>query len=87
MHRHDVGLGEQVVERVRGVGRERVVADDLHAEAGEPPRRRPAHRAVADDAGGLAGHLPGPEALVGDGAVAVGLAGAHVEVGADDARG
>ncbi len=34
---------------------------------------------------GLAGELPGPEALVGDGAVAVGLARAHVEVGPHDA--
>ena len=84
VHRHDVGLGEQVVERVGGVGCERVVADDLHAEAGEAPGRGPAHRAVAHDAHGLAGQLPGPEALVGDGAVAVGLARPDVEVGPDD---
>ena len=85
VHRDDVGLGEQVVERVGGVGRVRVVRDDAHAEPLEPPLRRPADRAEPDDADGAARELPGPEALVGDRAVAPDLALAHVRVGPDDA--
>ena len=85
MHRDDVGLGEQVVERVRGVVGVRVVGDDAHAEPFEPPLRGAADRAEADEARGPPRELPRPEPLVGDRAVAVDLALAHVEVGAHDA--
>ena len=37
VHRHHVGLGEQVVERVRGLVVVGVVRDHAHAEALEPP--------------------------------------------------
>ena len=57
----------------------------MHAEPFEPPLRGPTDRAQADQAGGLAGELPGPEPLVGDGAVAPDLARADVEVGPHDA--
>ena len=56
-----------------------------HPESLEPPLRRAPDRAEADEPGGAARELPGPEALVGDRAVTVRLAVAHVAVGADDA--
>ncbi len=87
VHRDHVGLGEQVVERVGGVGCERVVADHLHAQPGEAPGRGAPHGPQPHDAHRPAGELPGPEPLVGDGAVAVDLAGAHVEVGPGDPAG
>ena len=58
-----------------------------HAEALEPPPHGPADGAEADQPGGPARQLPGPEALVGDRAVAVHLALAHVAVGGHDAGG
>ena len=84
VHRHHVGLGEEVVEAVGGFGVVRVVRDHAHPESFEPPLRGSAHGTEADEAGGLTRELPGPEPLVGDRAVAPDLAGAHVEVGPDD---
>ena len=87
VHRHDVGLGQQVVEAVGGVVGERVAGDHAHAEALEAPAGGPADGAQPDEAGGAAGELPAAEALVGDRAVAVHLALAHVAVGGDEVAG
>ena len=66
--------------------RRRGRSQDPHAEALEPPADGAADGAEADEAGGAAGQLPRPEALVGDRAVAEHLAGAHVASAASDVR-
>ena len=74
VQRHHVGALEQLVEgdrRLVGVG---VVDDDLHPEAAEPPPQGAADRTESDQADRPAGQLPGPEPLVGDGAVLVDVA-------------
>ncbi len=83
VHRDDVGLGQQVVELVRGrrvVGIER---DDLHAQAREPPGQRLPDRTQADDAGGLPRDLPRPVPLIRDRSALVDAAVANVAVGLD----
>ncbi len=85
MHRHDVGLREQVVERVGGVVRVGIVRDHTHAEPLEAPLRGASHRTEPDDADRLARELPRPVPLVGEHAVAVGVTGADVGVGRHDA--
>ena len=86
VHRHDVGLAQQLVEVVGGVGDERVAGDHPHAEALEPPPRGPSDGAEPDEAGGAPGQLPGPVALVGE-RVAEHRAGAHVAVAGHDVAG
>ena len=85
--RDDVGLGQQLVEGARGIGRVRVVGEDIHAEAAQAPAQGTAHRAEPDQADRPAVELPGPVALVRDFAVPVDLAFAHVAVSGDDAAG
>ena len=81
VHRHDVGLAQQGLERVvGGVGRVRVVRDDRHAQALEAPSHRPPDGTEADETDRAPRDLPGPEPLVGDGSVAEHLAGPHVAV-------
>src|SRR5262249_44425470 len=87
VYRHDVGLGEQVVERVRGVVGVRIVRDHAHAEPLETPAGGAPDGTEADEAGGAPGELPGAEALVGDRPVAGDLALTDVPVGAHDAAG
>ena len=78
VHRHDVGLGEQVVER-SWVASSRTGRSEITRMPRPSSRhsRGPADRAEADEAGGAAGQLPGPVALVGDRAVAEHLAGSR----------
>ena len=88
VHRHHIGFGEQLVERVRGVG---VRTGRRRSRASRGPRSATSARAPdgteADDAGGAPRDLPRAVALVGDRAVAVHLALAHIGVGGHDACG
>ena len=84
VHRHDVGLFEQLIKGVGGVGVVRVIGDHPHPEALQAPLGGLADRAEADEPGGAPGQLPGAKSLVGDGVVAPYLARAHVEVGAHE---
>ena len=81
MERDDVGLGEQLVEAVAGLVVVRVVRDDVEPESFETPLQGPGDGAEPDQAGGLPGHLPRPEPLVGDRAVAKRLARPDIRVG------
>ncbi len=81
VHGHDVGLREHLVEGVLGLGVVGVEGDHAGAEPLEPPLQGPAHRTQAHQPDRLTVDLPCPEPLVGDGAVPIGLAGAHVGVG------
>ena len=82
VHRHDVGIGQERVERiVGGVVAVGVEGDHAHPQAFEPPPRRATDRAEPDQAGGSTGDLPRAVALVGQRAVAEHLQLADVAVG------
>jgi xylulokinase len=87
VQRDDVGLRQQLVETVAGLVVVRVAGDDVQAQTGKPPLDRLTDRAEADQPGGAPGDLPGPEALVGNGAVAKHVAGPHISVGGQQVPG
>ena len=87
MQRDDVGLIEQLVEAVSGLGVERVVGDDRDAEPLQPPPQRQPDRAEADQSGRSPRDFVCAEPLVGDGAVAKHLAGPDVRVGGQHVTG
>ena len=87
MHRDDVGLVEQLIERVRRVLGVRVVRDHAHAEPFEAPLHRASHGSQSHDARGLPRVLPRAVALVGDRPAAVRVAGADVAIGGHDPPG
>ena len=87
VQRDDVGLGEQLVEAVAGLVVVRVVGDDLDAQPLQAPSQRPGDGAETDQPGRLPRHLPRPEPLVGDRAVAKHLALPHIRVGGQQVAG
>ena len=78
---------QQLVEAMAGLVAVRVVGDDRHAKARQPPAQRSADGAEAHQARGASGDLAAAEPLVGDGSVAKHLARADVRFGRQQVAG
>ena len=87
MQRDDVGIGEQLVKAVLRLVVVRVIGNDVDAQPRQSPPQRASDRAETDQACCSSRHLPRPESLVGERAVAKYLALSDIRVGAQHVAG